>query len=73
MIIGSSRTVNFNDARQLIPHYKYRRQRAHNLIAPSEDPMPDMSREKAVVLADNSSAPDTVYTEALILLFQVLT
>ena len=26
--------------------------------------MPDMSREKAVVLADNSSAPDTVYTEA---------
>lgn len=33
--------------------------------------MPDMSREKAVVLADNSSAPDTVYTEALILLFQV--
>lgn len=35
--------------------------------------MPGMLQEKAGVLVGNFSAPDTVYTEALILLFQVLT
>ena len=35
--------------------------------------MPGMLQEKAGVLVGNFSAPDTVYTEALILLFQDIT